>query len=174
MNMLKQLRHLTGVHKLLIVTVWAVCSTLFAVGFGVSWASQQSRAGDVEQVNAVSRNFLMALTNFDPGTVNADFGRIQSYATGQFSHQARSFFGSSIRQELATASASSRGLVKHLFVESLNGSSASVYAVVNQTYVNSKIKSPKSDTLRMVLGLNDMPDGWRISSVSVLSQPSQP
>ncbi len=162
-------RHFFKVHKLSVLAVWAVCSTLIAVGFGTAWVSQQNRAGEEAQVSATARDFLMALTNFNPKTVGADFGRIQSYATGKFAIQATSFFGTSIRSELANASASSRGRIEHLFVESLDSSDSSVYAVINQTYVNTKIKSPKSDILRMVLDLSNTSKGWRISSVTVLS-----
>ncbi|MHB8262384.1 MAG: hypothetical protein ACYDGY_01355 [Acidimicrobiales bacterium] len=163
------LRYFFKAHKVFVLAVWAICATLLAVGFGTAWASQQNRAGEEAQVSATSRDFLMALTNFNPKTVGTDFGRIQSYATGKFATQATSFFGTSIRRKLAVASASSRGHIKHLFVESLGGSSSSVYAVVNQTYVNTKIKSPKSDILRMVLDLSNTSKGWRISSVTVLS-----
>ncbi|MHB1503343.1 MAG: hypothetical protein ACYCTL_05540 [Acidimicrobiales bacterium] len=147
----------------LLVAGWAG-----ALGFGLAWAGQRNLAARTDAVKQVSSDFVMALTNFTPSTVDADFSRVIGFSTGTFSGQAHRFFDSQIRQQLETALASSRGQVRHLFVQSLQGNDATVYAVVDQTYVNSKTRTPQADTLRLVLGLTDMPVGWRVSTVSVL------
>jgi Mce-associated membrane protein len=155
-----------------------LCIVLAALGFagtgyfGRAWLQQRSNADQQSQVRATATGFVQALTNFDPGTVDADFARIQSYATGQFATQARQFFGSSIRQQLQTAGAASRGQVRDLFVESLSGNDATVFAVVDQTYLNDKVKSAQADTLRLELDMTDLPGGWRISAVTVLQSPA--
>jgi hypothetical protein len=140
-------------------------------GFGRAWATAQAGSRATAAVAGTSRNFVIALTNFDPGTVSADFSQIQSYACCQFSGQASKFFGSTIRSELTKAHAASRGKISDLYVQSVSGSSASVFAVVDQTYLNSYAHSPIADTLRLVLGLTEVKGTWKVSSVQVLQQP---
>ncbi|HEX3946352.1 MAG TPA: hypothetical protein VHW47_01550, partial [Acidimicrobiales bacterium] len=86
--------------------------------------------------------------------------------------QADKFFNSSIRQELENALASSRGQIRSLYVQSYGGGQASVYAVVDQLYVNNKISSPQSDVLRIVVDLTQAGGAWKISDVTVLTGPS--
>ena len=45
---------------------------------------------------------------------------------------------------------------------------ASVYAVVDQTYVNNKITTPQSDVVRLVADLQQVGGVWKISNVTVL------
>jgi hypothetical protein len=45
---------------------------------------------------------------------------------------------------------------------------ASVYAVVDQTYVNNKITSPQADVVRLVADLKQVGGVWKISDVTVL------
>jgi hypothetical protein len=155
-----------------------VCAVLIVAGFsgtgyfGSQWLAQRSSAAETAQVRTTSAEFVTALTNFDPGTVDADFARIQHLATGSFATQARQFFGSSIRQQLQAAGAASRGQVLDLFIEALSGSQATVFAVVDQTYLNSKMTSPTADTLRLELVLSDGSSGWLVSTVTVVQSPA--
>jgi hypothetical protein len=144
------------------------------VGFGVAWSSEHALVQQEAQVRAVSSGFLTALTNFDPGTIDADFSRITGYATGAFLQQAHQFFGTKIRQQLETARAGSRGEVRHLFIESMSAGSATVYAVVDQTYANAKMSTPNADVLRVVLQMAKAPGSgaWKVANVTVLQPPS--
>ena len=45
---------------------------------------------------------------------------------------------------------------------------ASVYAVVDQTYVNNKISSPQADVVRLIADLKQVNGVWKISDVTVL------
>ena len=91
-------------------------------------------------------------------------------ATGQFSTQAKEFFNSSIRTALEKALAESRGQIRLLDVQSENqaAGTASVYAVVDQTYVNDKISTPQADVVRLVADLQQVGGVWKISDVTVL------
>lgn len=149
----------------------AVLGVLGTIGFGLAWGLSDTGPSTNAAVTDSARNLVLALTNFDPGTVSADFSRVQSEATGAFAKQARRVFGSSIRRELETAHAASRGKIEDLYIQSVSGSRASVFAVVQQTYLNTKTSVPVRDTLRMVLGLTDTSSGWLTSSVRVLEQP---
>jgi hypothetical protein len=93
-------------------------------------------------------------------------------ATGQFAGQAVKFFNSAIRGELQRALAQSQGQVRDLYVQSLSGGHASLFAVVDQVYVNSKVSAPQSDVLRLVLDLSQTSSGFKVSNVSVLEGPS--
>lgn len=140
------------------------------VGFGVAWALK----GDGPPTGAVStsaRNLVLALTNFDPGTISADFAQIQRDSTGAFAGQARRFFGASTQKELTSADAASRGTIDDLYVQSVDGDHASVFAVVSQRYLNKNAGQPVSDTLRLALGMTDVGGTWKTSSVQVLQQP---
>lgn len=158
--------------RLMVVGVFALVGWAGAIGFGLAWAGQSSQASADAAVRKVSTDFVMALTNFTPSTIDSDFSRIIGYSTGTFATQAHQFFDTQIRKQLQTALASSRGQVRHLFVQSLSGNQASVYVVVDQTYVNSKTPTPQADTLRLIIGLTDLSSGWHISSVGVLGTPS--
>ena len=91
-------------------------------------------------------------------------------ATGAFATQAQQFFNSSIRKALEEALAESRGQIRYLAVQSENqgAGTASVYAVVDQTYVNNKITSPQADVVRLVADLQQVDGVWKISDVTVL------
>ena len=137
--------------------------------FGHAWASQNARAGQQAQVRTVSSDFLLALTNFDAKNVDADFTRIQGYATGDFAKQSNQFFGSTIRTQLEAALASSRGQLRSQYVQSLSGNQASVYSVIDQTYVNNKMQAPAADELQIVTDLTDVGGTWKVGDVTVLN-----
>jgi Mce-associated membrane protein len=159
------------VAALAVVAALGLAGSLF---FGISWAKDRAGAAQAGAVRTTATGFLMCLTNFDPSTVDADFARIASYATGTFARQSNQFFGSSIRQQLESAQASSRGQIRHLYVEGLQADRASVYADVDQTYVNNKIGSPQADELRLVLSLSRQASTWKVSDVNVLQAPPAP
>jgi hypothetical protein len=155
-----------------VLAVIACLGVAFAILFGIWWNGQRVQAGDRAAAQRTGQNFLIALTNFDSRTINSDFGRITSYATGDFAKQAQQFFGPQIRQQLEASQAASRGQISSLYVQSANGHNASVYAVVDQTIVNNKFNAPQADELRVVLTLNKVSAGWRVGEVTVLQAPT--
>ncbi|MHB1712075.1 MAG: hypothetical protein ACYCV7_11835 [Acidimicrobiales bacterium] len=156
------------------VALWcvAVLGVVGSLAFGHAWAAASAQLGQQSQVRAVTSDFLLALTNFDAKNIDADFNRIQSYATGTFARQSNQFFGSTIRNQLEAALASSRGQIRSQYVEAINGSTASVFSVVDQTYVNDKMKSPAADVLRIVTNLTKRGSVWKVSDVTVLTNGS--
>ena len=136
-----------------LVAVVAVLGIAGTLAFGHAWAVQRQQAADEANVRSVANGFLLSLTNFDAKSIDADFNRVQSYATGDFATQANQFFGSAIRKQLEAALASSRGQIRDLFVQSASAGKATVFAVVDQTYVNAKMSAPAADVLRIVLDL---------------------
>jgi hypothetical protein len=154
-----------------IVSVVAALGLLGTIVFGVLYATGGS-GGQVQDpaVLSASRTFLTDFFNFTPKTVDADFSAITAMATGNFSSQANQFFNSTIRKQLQTADASSRGQVRYLAVQQEGNppGTASIYAVVDQTYANNKSTSLGSDVVRLTADLQQVNGAWKISNVTVL------
>ena len=154
-----------------VVTVVAVLGLLGTVVFGVLYATKSS-SGPVQNpaVKSAANTFLTDFFNFTPKTIDSDFNAITAMATGQFSSQANGFFNSTIRKQLQTADASSRGSVRYLAVqqEGNPAGTASIYAVVDQTYANNKSTSLGSDVVRLTADLQQVNGTWKISNVTVL------
>lgn len=149
-------------------------SIVVAIGFGLAWSNLQSQENTRATVRRVASDFLLALTNFRPNTIDSDFRAIATYATGNFAKQSSQFFGSTIRQQLESAQASSEGQLRYIYIQNIQGNQASVYAEVDQTYANAKVTTPQADVLQVALGMVDTPSGWKISAVSVLQPPASP
>ncbi len=148
-------------------------SVVAAVGFAIAWQQRgQSLENSQDNVKRVASDFLLALTNFKPTTIDSDFRTISTYATGNFAEQSNQFFGSSIRQQLEQVQAESEGQIRYLYIQSLSGNQASVYAEVDQTYANHELTTARTDDLQVVLSMTDSSSGWKISAVTVLQPPS--
>jgi hypothetical protein len=154
-----------------IVALVAALGLIGTIVFGVLYATK-SASGPVQDpaVKAAANKFLTDFFNFTPKTVDSDFDAITAMATGQFSSQANGFFNSTIRKQLETAAASSRGQVRYLAVQKEDAAqtSASIYAVVDQTYANNKSTSLGSDVVRLTADLTKVNGVWKISNVTVL------
>jgi hypothetical protein len=155
---------------LAIVGVVAALGLLGTLIFGVLYATKSSGQIQDPAVLSASRTFLTDFFNFDAKTVDSDFNAVTNMATGQFSSQATQFFNSNIRKALESALAESRGQIRYLEIQSEGNppGTASIYAVIDQTYVNNKISTPQSDVVRLIADLQQVGGVWKISSVTVL------
>jgi hypothetical protein len=151
-----------------IVSVLAIVGLLGTLVFGILYATKSSGSGQNPAVTSAAQTFLEDFFNFNAKSVDTDFSAITDMATGQFSTQAKQFFNSSIRTELEQALAESRGQIRALYVQSETPTTAAVYAVIDQTYVNNKITSPEADVVRLVVNLENVGGTWKISNVTVL------
>ena len=113
----------------------------------------KSRSGPVQDPAVVSAasTFLTDFFNFNAKTVDSDFNAVTAWRRAPSATQAQQFFNSSIRKALEQALRRVRGQIRYLAVQSENqgAGTASVYAVVDQTYVNNKITSPQADVVRL-------------------------
>ena len=158
-----------------LVPVMMVVTTLslfIALLFGLAWGSLHSQQTTQNDVKNVARQFLVAYTNFTPKNLDAKFQTLQNLATGNFVTQADQIFGSNIRQALKQAQVSSEGEIRYLYVQSIGGTQASLYAWVDQTAVNNKVPKPFTDTLQMQLTLVDTNQGWKVTGARVLNSPT--
>lgn len=138
------------------------------IAFGIMWAHDRSQASDQAAARAVASSFLHDLTTFTPKTLNSDFAAMQAMATGQFANQARQYFSSNIRGQLANAQATTQGTVQHLYVQSYSGSAASYYGDVTQTFRNNLSPAVHSDELRVVVTLSKVGGQWKVSQVTTI------
>jgi hypothetical protein len=137
----------------------------------LAWNTQRHKQDNQRQVQLVAKQFILALTNFDAKTIDADVARIASFATGTFAGQVPVFFTADFRKAAQQVGASSRGQILYLLTEDVHSSSADVFTVVDQTIVNNKFKAPEADELRVELALTKVKGAWRISNVTVLQAP---
>ena len=158
---------------LLIVALVALLGLVGTAVFASKWNGLRHRQDAQHQAETVARQFLTALTNFDATTVDADFGRIISFAAdnSDFAHQAQSTFNSDLGRAFKTKQASSRGEIHFLFVQGVSGTTADVYAVVDQTIFNNSMKAPAADEIRVDVTLQKVKGLWRVSELTVLQAP---
>ncbi len=153
-----------------IVALVAALAVVGTIVFGVLYFTKSSGQVQDPAVLSASKTFLTDFFNFTPKTVDSDFNALTSMATGKFSSQANQFFNSNIRKALESALASSRGNIRYLAVQQQGNppGTASVYAVIDQTYANNKSSSIGSDVVRLTADLQQVNGVWKISEVTVL------
>ena len=139
--------------------------------FATLWMLEVRSDRQADRAEDTARDFVIALTNFDGDTINEDFDRIESYATDEFVEDLDRFFDAETRQALATVQASSRGQIRHLYMQSFDDGRARFFAVVDQTIANSKLPAPQSDELRLEFGLRETGGNWRVYDLRVLQAP---
>ena len=144
---------------------------LGTIVFATLWLLEVRADRQAETAEDTARDFVVALTNFDGDTINEDFDRIESYATDDFVEDLDRFFDAETRQALATVQASSRGQIRHLYMQSFEDGRARFFAVVDQTIANSKLPAPQSDELRLEFSLREIDGNWRVYDLRVLQAP---
>jgi hypothetical protein len=151
----------------------AVLAVTGAVVFATLW--QRAVGADHRRAEVVKTadDFLGALTNFKAATIQADVARIRAFAVGDFADQLGSFFGPATTGAIQQAQAVSVGRIQSVFVESIDGASATVFGVVNETVTNSSSPNPRTEVLRAVIDLVETNGGWRVDRVDVLQSPDQ-
>jgi hypothetical protein len=160
-----------------LVTALAVLALAGLFGTVFFWGRYHTLAQRNTEQKAVvktSTDFLVALFNFQANTVDAAFNRVESYATGDFRSQLAQFLSTDIRKALAEKQAVSRGQIRALYVQSLAGNEAVIYADVDQTIANLSFRAPEQDEVRLVLNLTRASGKWRISDVTVEQAPPVP
>ncbi|HYI60749.1 MAG TPA: hypothetical protein VEW93_02975, partial [Acidimicrobiales bacterium] len=163
-------------------TVWkvlAVLGVLGTIGFGLAWRSADARAvtedglaPEVVAMRDAGREFAIALTNFDAGTIDADFDRIVDFATGDFAEEADRFYDEEIRSQLREAQATSRSEIRDIYVQSFSGDTGVVFFTADQTIANNLSPQPITDTLRVELGMVEVEGEWKVRTVEVLDAPA--
>lgn len=142
-----------------------------AITFGILWQQAVQEDARRAEVTEEAQRFILALTNFSAETIEEDAARIQSYAVGDFAEEAERFFGDEAIAAIREAQATSTGEIERIFVQSLEDDQASVFAVVSETITNIAVEEPRTDTLRLEVGMIETSSGWRVNRVDVFQAP---
>jgi hypothetical protein len=126
------------------------------------------------QVESVARDFLRALTNFGSETIGKDVARIRGFAVGDFQQEVNDTFSADRIKQIRDNKVESVGKVESVFTEKLQGDTATVFAVVQETVDNKTFPSPRTDLLRIEVQLIDTEGGWKINRVDILQSPGLP
>jgi hypothetical protein len=159
------------------IAVAVVCLAAAGVFAGLYFTkgstSHDARTGgpDAEALRSTANQFANALFTFDAGTLNQNITQAQALSTPAYSQTIASFYTADQVAAAKTAQASSRADIKSVFVESINGDSASVFVVLTDTYANNKDPKPRVDDVRMILSLKRSSGAWKVSDVQVLQAP---
>jgi Mce-associated membrane protein len=151
--------------------VMFVLALAVAVAFAVLW--QSSGTDDTEKValEKEARSFVLALTNFSSDTIDQDLEEIRSFATGDFEGQVNELFSEDTVAAIKDAKATSTATVEALFVQSMTEDEATVFAVLSEEISNQTIDQPRTDVVRMEVGLVKAGDGWKVDSVELFQSP---
>jgi hypothetical protein len=150
----------------------AVFSTALAVLFVILWWSLRSVESRRDEVEEVARSFLVALTNFRADTIDQDVAEIRSFAVGAFASEVDETFSADRLEAIRTNQAESRGRVRSVFVQRLEGDSATAFGVVEETVANAASPEPRTDILRVELGLIETTEAWKVDRVEILQSPT--
>lgn len=155
---------------LAVLAIAGLAGTLF---FGFKWNQERTADNAEASMETTASDFLVALFDFDGRTIDEDFDNILSYATGDFADQAEAQFADDdTRAALREVQASSRVEVRDLFVQSFDGDRGRVFAVVDQTIANNQFPQPRSDQVRLEVGLRKVDGDWKIATLDVLEAPA--
>lgn len=149
-----------------------VLALVAAVVFGLFYLQEQQAEAQQDEVEAVTREFVLALTNFSHETIEEDAARIKTFATGDFESEVDAFFGDQAIEAIEAAEAASSGRIESLFVQSMGDEQASVFVVVEETITNSGLGEPQTDILRLEAGLVKAGEEWKIDRVDIFQSPS--
>jgi len=143
-----------------------------AATFVVLWQRSQGAQGRAAEVKATATGFLQVLTNFRGDTIDSNVATIRTYAVGDFADQLRTFFNPSTTDALKRAHVVSSGKIRSVFVESVDGDTASVFGVVDESVSNGTGAAAQTEVVRLHLNLIDTGSGWKVSRVDILQSPA--
>jgi len=152
---------------------WALAAVFLVTALAGWWLVRDARLKDTRSaaVQSTTTNFLTALSTFSAQTIEGDVQRIRSYAVGDFATQVQQTFSSARIAQIKSAKVASQGAVQSVFTESISGSQATVFGVVDENISNASNQTPRADVLRVEVGLIETTDGWKVNSVNILQSP---
>lgn len=91
---------------------------------------------------------------------------------GAFAAEVDETFSAERLEAIRANRAESRGQVRTVFVQRLEGDSATAFGVVDETVINSASPEPRTDVLRVELGLIQTTEAWKVDRVEILQSPA--
>ena len=142
------------------------------VVFAMLWWGERAEDARRAEVEKTAQAFLAALTNFEAATIDQDVTEIRSYAVGGFAREVDETFSAERVEAIRTNEATSQGRVRTVVVHRLGEDTASAFGVVEETVTNSASPEPRTDVLRVELGLIETSEAWKVDRVEILQAPS--
>ena len=151
----------------------AAVAAVAAVLMGIMWA--QARADDSARarVQRAATSAARALTNFSYRRIDRDVKELQTIATGDFSNQIRELFSKAVKRQIREAKSHSIGRVRSVFVQSIEATDASAFAVVDETIDYGNLGEPQRHVLRLEIDLVETRAGWKVDQVTLFETPQQ-
>lgn len=145
-----------------------------AITFGVLWNAARTQDARRAELTETAREFVVALTNFSSSTITDDVGELRSFAHGRFEDEIDSLFSDETVAVIERVEATSESEIEAIFVQRLDDTSGSVFAVASVTIDNTGIDNPRTDIVRMEIGFVAAGDEWRVDSVELFQSPGAP
>ncbi len=151
-----------------------VVTTLAALVFAFLWVQADGRVDELEAVDrdreAVSLQAIevaRALTNWDAvDGMATELSTLRELGSGPFLDEIDLQFGGDLAAQLQSLGLSSSGTVEEVFVQSLEGDEASVYATVTQQY-HTQDRSTAPLSLPVTMQFERVEGTWRVRVVTV-------
>jgi Mce-associated membrane protein len=159
--------------RLIVPWTLFVIAAAAAITFVILWQEAETEDSGRQDVVETAGDFVLALTNFSADTIDDDAEQIRSFAVGDFEEEVDTFFGPRAVAAIKEAEATSTGEIEEIFIQSLDDEEASVFAVVSETITNAASTEPRTDTLRLEIGMIETGSGWKIERVEVFQSPGQ-
>ena len=122
-------------------------------------------AGDVKEIETVSRRFAENFLTIDYRTLDADFERVRADTTGKFRNEldgSLELVGDLLRK----AQSVSKGDVSEVTVLSRDAETAFVSAKVNRTFTNERIANPRPRQHTLRITLVRTASGWKVDDLT--------
>lgn len=152
----------------------AAIAAVAAVAFALAWAPLYADARARDEVRRSAQDLLLHVTTFEGATIDEWVQETQRLATDDYAEEVNALFDAELRAALREGEARSVGRVVNLFVQDVDGDTASVFAVLRQTITNAATPTPVEDELRMQVDLRRVDGTWKAAKVEVLGPQSGP
>ena len=151
-----------------IAGVLALAGIAGSVWFGMQWADLYAEDRARQQVRQAATEVVTRLTTFEGENIEEWFASVTAQATGDYRQQLVEVFDQDNRDALRDLEVVSVGNVETLFVQDIQGETATAFAVVRQTLANARTTDPVEDQLRIDVTLQRVEGEWFASEFVVL------
>jgi hypothetical protein len=150
---------------------WVVTVLALALA-GVStwqWQTLAAREAAATEVRAAAEDVLRVLTTWDADELATTRASLQDAGTEDFAAEVAEQFGPEATAALVAARTRSEGTVEDVFVQSLEGGRATVFAVVTQTLVSDDTDGEAQPATRASeLRLVQVDGRWLVDAIDII------
>lgn len=159
-----------GLVAVLVPWVLAVVFAGIAAVALVQWQSYRTAQAAEQEAKTAAIEVVRLLTDWDATDGLEDTrAALQAVAGGDFADQIDELFGAEEVQQLVDAQVSSEGEIGDLFVQSIEGDIAEVFAVVTQTTTTETVELPTTVVQRAAITLERQDGRWIAVAVELTS-----